>query len=146
KSQTLRGILALAGAAVDRVVSSASRLAAEAPTGIEARVMTGDAATAAAKLDSDSLAAAIFSPPYPNAYEYWLYHKYRMYWLGFDPISVREVEIGARPHFFKKNHHTADDFERQMAGVFRLLDRTLRPSGIACFVVADSLIHGRIVD
>jgi site-specific DNA-methyltransferase (cytosine-N4-specific) len=56
------------------------------------------------------------------------------------------MEIGARPHFFKKNHHTADDFERQMAGVFRLLDRTLQPSGIACFVVADSRIHGRIID
>lgn len=88
----------------------------------------------------------VTSPPYPNAYEYWLYHKYRMYWLGFDPIAVREAEIGARPHFFKKNHHTAEDFGRQMAGVFRLLDQTLRPSGFACFVVAPSRIHGRLVD
>src|SRR5690606_33291651 len=28
----------------------------------------------------------ITSPPYPNAYEYWLYHKYRMWWLEKDPI------------------------------------------------------------
>ena len=41
------------------------------------------------------------SPPYPNAYEYWLYHKYRMYWLGMDPIAVRQQEIGARPHYFR---------------------------------------------
>jgi hypothetical protein len=32
--------------------------------------------------------AVITSPPYPNAYEYWLYHKYRMFWLGFDPLMV----------------------------------------------------------
>ena len=44
----------------------------------------------------------ITSPPYPNAYEYWLYHKYRMYWLGYDPVRVRKREIGARAHFFKK--------------------------------------------
>jgi hypothetical protein len=32
----------------------------------------------------------ITSPPYPNAYEYWLYHKYRMWWLGFDPLCVND--------------------------------------------------------
>ena len=45
----------------------------------------------------------ITSPPYPNAYEYWLYHKYRMYWLGEDPLAVRRAEIGARPHYFRRN-------------------------------------------
>jgi site-specific DNA-methyltransferase (cytosine-N4-specific) len=59
--------------------------------------------------------------PYPNAYEYWLYHKYRMFWLGMDPLKVRAKEIGARPHFFRKNGATMHDFERQMTLVFRLL-------------------------
>src|SRR5262249_28745521 len=45
----------------------------------------------------------ITSPPYPNAYEYWLYHKYRMFWLGYDPLRVKEQEIGARAHYFRKN-------------------------------------------
>ena len=44
----------------------------------------------------------ITSPPYPNAYEYWLYHKYRMWWLGFDPIKLELFESGARPHYQKK--------------------------------------------
>src|SRR5690606_35225243 len=34
----------------------------------------------------------ITSPPYPNAYEYWLYHKYRMWWLGYDPLTVKTKE------------------------------------------------------
>ena len=88
----------------------------------------------------------ITSPPYPNAYEYWLYHKYRMWWLGFDPLKVKEREIGARAHFFKKNHHTADDFVRQMEKTFSLLDRVVVPNGYACFVVGRSRIHGKIVD
>ena len=88
----------------------------------------------------------ITSPPYPNAYEYWLYHKYRMYWLGFDPISVKEREIGARAHFFKRNHHTEDDFVEQMTQTFGLIRKVLVQDGYVCFVVGRSRIHGRIVD
>ena len=88
----------------------------------------------------------ITSPPYPNAYEYWLYHKYRMWWLGFDPLSVKAQEIGARAHFFKKNHHTAEDFIRQMQQTFRLLRHVMVPGGYACFVVGRSRIHGQIID
>ena len=88
----------------------------------------------------------VTSPPYPNAYEYWLYHKYRMYWLGMDPVAVRQREIGARPHFFKRNPHTADDFQRQMTQVFALLASVVVPHGHACFQVGTSRIKGEIVD
>ncbi len=111
----------------------------------ESRVITADVLSVKAT-DVGPVDLVITSPPYPNAYEYWLYHKYRMYWLGFDPIAVKEAEIGARPHFFKSRPQTEDDFELQMEGVFRLLDAILRPNGLVCFVVGDSKIHGRIVD
>lgn len=88
----------------------------------------------------------ITSPPYPNAYEYWLYHKYRMWWLGFDPIKVKEEEIGARAHFFKKNSHTKNTFQTQMNKTFSLLRDVTVPESFACFVVGSSLIHGEIVD
>jgi site-specific DNA-methyltransferase (cytosine-N4-specific) len=88
----------------------------------------------------------ITSPPYPNAYEYWLYHKYRMWWLGFDPLAVKEREIGARAHFFKRDHHTSADFTRQMAGTFDLLRQVVIPNGYVCFVVGRSKIHGQIID
>jgi site-specific DNA-methyltransferase (cytosine-N4-specific) len=88
----------------------------------------------------------ITSPPYPNAYEYWLYHKYRMWWLGFDPLAVKAREIGARAHFFKRNHHTGEDFRHQMAATFWLLRTVLIPGGYACFVVGRSRIHGTVFD
>jgi site-specific DNA-methyltransferase (cytosine-N4-specific) len=97
-------------------------------------------------LDEGSFAAAIFSPPYPNAYEYWLYHKYRMYWLGFDPVAVRAAEIGARPHYSKPNGMTEADFERQMSEVLSHLARILRPGSPAVIIVGDSVIGGRQVD
>ena len=88
----------------------------------------------------------VTSPPYPNAYEYWLYHKYRMYWLGMDPLAVRKAEIGARCHYFKKKHQTEADFERQMGQCFGLLAKALEPGGCACFVVGRSVIHGRQIN
>lgn len=88
----------------------------------------------------------VTSPPYPNAYEYWLYHKYRMWWLGLDPLAVKESEIGARAHFFKKAHHTPEDFERQMLKTLTLLTDVMIPGGYVCFVVGRSKIHGRIID
>lgn len=95
---------------------------------------------------SNKIGMVITSPPYPNAYEYWLYHKYRMYWLGFDPISVKKREIGARAHFFKRNHHTADDFAKQMAQTFDLIRKVLVPDGYVCIIIGRSRIHGCIVD
>ena len=87
----------------------------------------------------------VTSPPYPNAYEYWLYHKYRMWWLGHDALRVREREIGARAHFFGGGAK-AGDFQQQMAGVFRLLNLVCTDEASVCFVVGDSKIHGAIVD
>jgi DNA modification methylase len=98
-------------------------------------------------LPDESHDAAVFSPPYPNAYEYWLYHKYRMYWLQYDPIAVRESEMGARPHYFRSTlPETEVDFGEQMGEVFAGLARVLRPGSPAVVVVGDSVIRGRSID
>lgn len=96
--------------------------------------------------DDGIAAAAVFSPPYPNAYEYWLYHKYRMYWLGFDPIEVRCSEIGARPFYSGSGTMTADDFGREMSEVFSEVHRLLRSGGAAIVVVGDSIVRGESID
>ncbi len=112
----------------------------------DCRVLNHDVLTLKPSALPEKVGLVVTSPPYPNAYEYWLYHKYRMYWLGLDPLAVREREIGARPHFFKKNHHTETDFQRQMGDVFSLLARIMKSGALACFLVGDSRIHGRHVD
>lgn len=92
-----------------------------------------------------SVGLVVTSPPYPNAYEYWLYHKYRMWWLGYDPLDVKSKEIGARAHFFTSRRET-EDFHSQMTQVFSLLGEVMIKGAYCCFVIGDSKIHGRIVD
>ena len=88
----------------------------------------------------------ITSPPYPNAYEYWLYHKYRMYWLGEDPLAVRKAEIGARPHYFRRNPETPGDFRRQMSQCFGLFRKVTLPHALVCMVIGRSIIKGKVID
>ena len=88
----------------------------------------------------------ITSPPYPNAYEYWLYHKYRMYWLGEDPVEVRTAEIGARPHYFRRNPETPDSFRRQMSHCFGLFRQVTLPHALVCMIIGRSIIRGKVID
>lgn len=112
----------------------------------QADVIEGNTLEVRPERVGNDVGLVITSPPYPNAYEYWLYHKYRMWWLGFDPISVKASEIGARAHFFKKNAHTAEFFVDQMRATFGLIDSVLAKLGFICFVVGRSKIHGQIID
>jgi DNA modification methylase len=111
-----------------------------------ATVLNRDILTIKSEELPGNVGLVITSPPYPNAYEYWLYHKYRMYWLGMDPIEVREREIGARPHYFKKNAQDETDFEKQMQTCFRLLAQVMLPEAKACFLVGRSIIRGQVID
>jgi site-specific DNA-methyltransferase (cytosine-N4-specific) len=111
-----------------------------------ARIIEHDALALSPNQFPKKIKAVITSPPYPNAYEYWLYHKYRMWWLGHDPLAIKEREIGARAHFFGGKRHDATSFVFQMKHMFNLLDKILDTDAYACFVVGRSKIHGEIVD
>ena len=62
-------------------------------------VMEGDAREQINHL-SHKFDFVITSPPYINSYDYYLYHKHRIYWLNKDPKIVRKLEMGG--------HHTID--------------------------------------
>lgn len=94
----------------------------------------------------ERIGLVITSPPYPNAYEYWLYHKYRMYWLGMNPLPVREREIGARPHYFKRRPYDEKTFEHQMHVFFALLSKIMIAAGKVCMLIGRSIIHGKTID
>lgn len=86
----------------------------------------------------------VTSPPYPNAYEYWLYHKYRMFWLGFNPIQVKNEEIGTRSQYFKKSKYEGYDFAIQMEELLHALYHRCTEGAYLCFVIGRSKIHGEI--
>lgn len=90
---------------------------------------------------SDSIDLVVSSPPYANSHDYYLYHKLRLFWLGYDVRPVQESEFGSRnKHSDKKQ--PIDTYADAMSGVMQEAARVLRPGARACFVVGDAVIRG----
>lgn len=85
----------------------------------------------------------VTSPPYPNAYDYHLYHKHRMYWLDMDPLELKKKEIGAHAHYSKKNGFTDKNFREDMTRAFKEISRVLKNNRYMCVVIGDSIIKGK---
>lgn len=87
----------------------------------------------------------ITSPPYPNTYDYYLYHKLRMYILGFDVKKVQDNEIGSRnKHSSKKED--IESYIRDMIKCFNHFSRILKPDKYFMVVVGDSIIRKKFMD
>ncbi len=97
------------------------------------------------KIDNNSVNLVLTSPPYINTFDYYLYHKLRILWLGFDPSMVRKFEIGC--------HHTANDFKsaferykKDIGSVFSEFERILTNNGSICIIIGDGILHKRKIN
>ena len=89
------------------------------------------------------VSAAITSPPYPNAFDYHLYHRFRLFWLGPGPQSLRRLEIGS--HLKHQSEQRPE--ESYIADMRVVLERTLDAlvaGGWFALVVGDGLYKGTI--
>jgi site-specific DNA-methyltransferase (cytosine-N4-specific) len=93
--------------------------------------------------EENSADLAITSPPYPNAYDYHLYHKYRLFWLDMDPYLLRKNEIGAHADYSKKNGMTEVDFKNDMEKNFNSVSKILKNGSYFIVVIGDSILKGR---
>lgn len=99
----------------------------------------------AGQIPDNSIDIIITSPPYANTYDYYLYHKWRMIWLGYDVRTVQENEIGSR-HEHSSKKAPLSVFEDKMIPVMQNLSRMLKPNKLAYFFVGDSVISGEFID
>ncbi len=90
-----------------------------------------------------SVGLVVTSPPYPNAYDYHLYHRFRIFWLARDPQELRRVEIGSH----LKNQTTKSPETDYVADLRRSLSScfdVLRPGAYCVLVVGDGVHSGKI--
>ncbi len=90
-------------------------------------------------IEEESVQLILTSPPYANTYDYYLYHKLRMYLLNYDVELVRENEIGSR------NRHSShklsiNDFINEMILCFKNFHKILKPEGTFIIIIGDSII------
>lgn len=110
----------------------------------DARFFVGDSRDAiTSNIGDNSVDLIVTSPPYPNATDYHLYHRFRMFWLGFDPRALAEIEIGSHLRHQRDGSGFAA-YRHDMAGVLEGCARVLRPGRYAVFVVGDAMFEGEV--
>ncbi|WP_051968680.1 DNA methyltransferase [Sinorhizobium meliloti] len=105
----------------------------------EARFIVGDSRTDISKeLGEGSVNLIVTSPPYPNATDYHLYHRFRLFWLGFDPRTLGSIEIGSHLRH-QRNGTGFDEYREDMKAVLGGCYAVLQPGRYAVFVVGDAI-------
>lgn len=116
----------------------------EASAPREARVLLADAR----HLSTDAVGpvdAVVTSPPYANAFDYHLYHRHRMYWLGYDPGELRRREIGSHLNYQRRGDGI-QTYRSDMRLCLESIATVLKPGGPCAVVVGDSVFFGKVVD
>lgn len=96
-------------------------------------------------VDKNSVDFLITSPPYPNTYDYYLYHKHRMLWLGYDFKPVMEKEIGSRREFSSLKKE-ANKFTEDLYKIFHSANYSLKVGAHIVIVIGDGKIAGEKYD
>ena len=87
---------------------------------------------------ADSVDLIVTSPPYGNANDYHLYHRFRLLWLGHDPRALAKVEIGS--HLRHQKEATGfDSYRGEMQECLAGMFRVLKPGRYAVLVVGDAI-------
>lgn len=113
----------------------------------KSEVHNGDTYEILKNLPENNFDFVITSPPYINTFDYYLYHKQRMFWLGYDHRPVRQKEIG--------NHHKIDtkifevaksEYIDSMTQIMNELSRVSKPNSYFVMIIGDGIVDGITID
>lgn len=90
-----------------------------------------------------SIDLIVTSPPYANANDYTLYHRFRLFWLGFDPRELAKKEIGSHLRH-QKEQSGMQEYLEEMEQCLKHMALGLRPGRYAVMVVGDSMFDGQL--
>ena len=93
-------------------------------------------------MGESSVDLIVTSPPYPNATDYHLYHRFRLFWLGFDPVALGQIEIGSHLRH-QRNNSGFEEYQYDMKQALENCAAVLAPGRYAVFVVGDALFKGK---
>jgi DNA modification methylase len=95
-------------------------------------------------VETESVDLVVTSPPYANATDYHLYHRFRLFWLGYSPTELAQIEIGSHLRHQRLNAGFAL-YAEEMSMALRNIHQALRPGRFAVLIVGDSVFEGKTI-
>lgn len=89
-------------------------------------------------IEPESVDLVVTSPPYPNATDYHLYHRFRIYWLGDKPQDMANGEIGSHLRH-QRNERGIEEYLQEMHICLEKVHSSLKHGKYAVFVIGDSM-------
>jgi site-specific DNA-methyltransferase (cytosine-N4-specific) len=108
---------------------------------LKSKVLQINSKSSSEKFGVNSVDMIITSPPYPNTYDYYLYHKHRMLWLDYSVEDAMQQEIGSRREFSSLKK-PAENFSNDIKEVFIDCDKMLKKDKYAVIIIGDGQIGG----
>jgi DNA modification methylase len=94
-------------------------------------------------IKENSIDLIVTSPPYPNATDYHLYHRFRLFWLGYDPREFAKIEIGS--HLRHQKEGTGfEKYLEEMKLCLQNMFMGLRPGRYAAIILGDAIFKGQL--
>lgn len=88
----------------------------------------------------ESVDLVVTSPPYGNAMDFHLYHRFRLLWLGYDPRKLARIEIGS--HLRHQKESTGfDGYLSEMTDSMRTMFRVIKPGRYSVLVIGDAIYN-----
>ena len=113
----------------------------------KSKVHNGDTFEVLKTLPENYFDFLITSPPYINTFDYYLYHKQRMFWLGYDHRPVRQKEIGNHHRIDTKNFDIAKaEYIESMSQIMNELSRVSKPNSYFVMIIGDGIVEGKTID
>ena len=97
------------------------------------------------EIQPESVGLVVTSPPYPNATDYHLYHRFRIFWLGHDPRDLGQVEIGSHLKHQRKQSGF-EEYSEDMRAVLSRCFTALQAGRYAVLVVGDAMFGGEVTN
>jgi site-specific DNA-methyltransferase (cytosine-N4-specific) len=110
------------------------------------KVHEGDSTKVLDSLDAGQFSLAITSPPYINTFDYYLYHKHRIFWMGKNPQEVRRREIGCHHRIDTKSFEDAfREYYDDLLKIMVKVNRCLVNEGRFIWLIGDGIVKSQVI-
>lgn len=110
-------------------------------------VEKSDADIGLGKVKDSSVDLAITSPPYINTFDYYLYHKHRIFWMNENPQEIRRREIGCHHRIDTMTYDKAlAEYSTYMMSVLGKVFAKLKSGKRFVMLIGDGIVKDKVVE